>query len=354
MRIAQVAPLYESVPPRFYGGTERIVHFLTEELVRNGHDVTLFASGDSETSAKLSVERERSLRLDDRPSDELAPHIAMIEHVAKRRREFDIVHFHIGFLHFPVSRRMRLPTLTTLHGRLDTPDLSPLFAEFPEMPLVSISDNQRLPLPKANWLRTVPHGLPTDLFPFTEKPAGYFAFLGRISHEKRVDRAIRIATTVGVPIRIAAKIDKCDREYFKEHVAALFRHPLVEYVGEIGESEKSEFLGNARALLFPVDWPEPFGLVMIEAMACGTPVIAFENGSVPEVIDNGVTGFVVTNMQQAIRAARQVGDLSRAKVRRTFERRFSARRMALEYVELYEKIAEVPPSNIAVERAPAA
>jgi glycosyltransferase involved in cell wall biosynthesis len=339
MRIAQVAPLYESVPPRNYGGTERIVHYLTEELVRQGHDVTLFASGDSMTSAKLIPQCERSLRTDVKCVDPLAEHLVMIERVGKMQHKFDVIHFHIDYMHFPTSRRLRLPQLTTLHGRLDIPSLRSVYDEFTDMKIVSISNSQRTPLPHANWLGTVHHGLPLNLLRYTEHPEGYFAFLGRISPEKRVDRAIHIATSLGVPLKIAAKIDRADRDYYNEHIAHLLDHPLVEYLGEIGEDRKSELLGNARALLFPIDWPEPFGLVMIEAMACGTPVIAMRCGSVPEVIDDGITGFVVDSVDDAVKAASNVSALSRARVREVFEQRFCSRRMTLAYVQLYRKIA---------------
>ncbi len=354
MRIAQVAPLFESVPPRLYGGTERIVHYLTEELVREGHEVTLFASADSRTSAKLSGMRSSAIRLEEGPVDSLAAHMAMIEQVTQRRREFDVIHFHTGYLHFSVARCMRLRALTTLHGRLDFADLRPIFAEFSDIPLAAISEAQRAPLPGANFIGTVHHGLPTDLLPYNPEPEGYFAFVGRFSPEKRADRAIAIATTLGVPIKLAAKIDRGDRAYFEERISPLLDHPLVEFVGEIGENDKAAFIGNARALLFPIDWPEPFGLVMIESMACGTPVIAFRMGAVPEVIENGVTGFVVTTMQEAILAARRVSELSRARIRKTFELRFSARRMMLDYLGLYSKVAGVQPSAIVHDRIPAA
>ncbi len=287
MRIAQVAPLYESVPPKYYGGTERIVSYLTEELVRQGHDVTLFASGDSVTAAQLVPACPSSLRLDRSCEDQLAHHVLMLEHVVQRAAEFDVLHFHVDYLHFPFSRRQPTPHVTTLHGRLDIPDLVPLYREFNGVPLVSISDAQREPLPWANWLATVYHGLPPDLYRFRGEPGGYLAFLGRISPEKRVDRAIEIAQRVRMPLRIAAKIDAVDQAYFEREIEPLLDDPLVEYVGEIGETEKDEFLGNAQALLFPIDWPEPFGLVMIEALACGTPVIAYRHGSVPEVLDDG-------------------------------------------------------------------
>jgi glycosyltransferase involved in cell wall biosynthesis len=342
MRIAQVAPLYESVPPQLYGGTERIVHYLTEELVALGHDVTLYAAGDSRTSAELVSVCPRSLRLDPGCIDSLAHHMTMLELLANKRREYDVIHFHIDYLHFLASRLLGLRQLTTLHGRLDLPDLQPLYDRFTDMPVVSISNAQRKPLPQANWIGTVLHGLPSDLLPYSAKSAGYFAFMGRISPEKRVDRAVHIATTLGVPLRIAAKIDKADREYYEAQIAPLFEHPLVEYIGEIGEEEKAAFVGGADALLFPIDWPEPFGLVMIEAMACGTPVVAFDHGSVREVLEDGVTGFIVNDMEAAVLAAQQARGLDRARVRQTFEQQFSARRMALDYVGLYEQALEQP------------
>jgi glycosyltransferase involved in cell wall biosynthesis len=336
VRIAQVAPLYESVPPKLYGGTERVVSYLTEELVRQGHDVTLFASGDSATSAHLVAPCARSLRLDPSAPDPIAQHILMLEQVAKNAPRFDVIHFHIDYLHYPLSRRQRVPQLTTLHGRLDLPHLPPLYEEFGEMPVVSISDAQRAPLLLARWLGTVPHGLPLDLYRYQPEPGRYLAFLGRISPEKRLDRAIEIARQVGIELRIAAKIDAADREYFREVIAPMLDGGYVEFVGEIGEHEKSAFLGDALALLFPIDWPEPFGLVMIEALACGTPVVAFPCGSVPEVIEDGHTGFLVKNVAEAAMAVEKARDLDRAECRRIFERRFSAGRMARDYVSLYE------------------
>lgn len=340
MRIAQIAPLYESVPPVAYGGTERVVHYLTEELVAMGHEVTLFASGDSRTRAELIPGCERALRLDPDCRDPLAHHMVMMGEVAKHRDRFDVFHFHIDYLHFLLSRLIKLPQLTTLHGRLDLPDLQSVYEHFHDMRVVSISDAQRQPLAVANWLATVPHGLPPDELTFSQTPADYFAFIGRISPEKRVDRAIEIATALGVPLKIAAKVDRADKEYHEREIEPLLANPLVEFIGEIGQREKAAFLGNARALLFPIDWPEPFGLVMIEAMACGTPVVAFRHGSVPEVIEHGVSGFIVDDMPAAIQAASRVGGLSRARVREAFERRFTARHMAENYVELYRRIAK--------------
>jgi glycosyltransferase involved in cell wall biosynthesis len=338
MRIAQVAPLYESVPPRYYGGTERIVSYLTEELVRLGHEVTLFASGDSQTKARLVAACPRSLRLDPECIDQLAHHIVMLERVQQRADEFDVIHFHVDYLHFPLSRRGDFANVTTLHGRLDIPDLVPLYEEYPDVPLISISDAQREPLPRVNWQATVYHGLPDDLYRYRPDAGTYLAFLGRISPEKRVDRAIEIAHQVGIPIRIAAKVDRVDRDYFDSVIEPMLHHPLVEFVGEIGEDDKDEFLGDAQALLFPIDWPEPFGLVMIEAMACGTPVIAYRNGSVPEVMEEGRTGFIVEDLDDAVEAARRVPQLSRARCREIFEQRFTAARMARDYVDVYERL----------------
>jgi glycosyltransferase involved in cell wall biosynthesis len=340
MRIAQVAPLSESVPPKYYGGTERVVSYLTEELVRQGHDVTLFASGDSETKARLLAMCRRSLRLDKHCIDELAHHLLMLERLLQRSDEFDIIHFHIDYLHYPLSRRQSFAHVTTLHGRLDMPDLVPLYREFHDVPVVSISDAQREPLHWANWQATIYHGLPDDLYRFRPTPGNYLAFLGRISPEKRVDRAIRIAREVGIPLRIAAKVDRIDKDYFESVVEPLLHDPLVEFVGEIGEGEKDEFLGNAQALLFPIDWPEPFGIVMIEAMACGTPVIAYRNGSVPEVMEEGRTGFIVEDLDDAVEAVRRLPTLSRARCREVFEQRFTVSRMTRHYVDLYERLIE--------------
>jgi len=339
MKIAQVAPLCERVPPRLYGGTERVVAFLTDELVRQGHDVTLFASGDSETRATLAPVCERAQRLDGGRRDFLAEHVLMVEQVAKRAGEFDMIHFHIAQLHFPIARRLATPHLTTLHGRLDLPELVPLYREYRELPLVSISDAQRHPLPHAGWVGTVHHGLPSDVLRFQPDPGGYLAFLGRISPEKRVDRAIAIAIAAGCRLRIAAKVDNVDREYFDREIRPLLDHPMIDFIGEIDETEKGAFLGGARALLFPIDWPEPFGLVQIEALACGTPVIAFRGGSVEEVLDSGVTGFIVDTVEEAVDAVRQLDRISRRTCREVFELRFSVRRMALDYVRIYKALA---------------
>jgi glycosyltransferase involved in cell wall biosynthesis len=340
MRIAQIAPLYESVPPRLYGGTERVVAYLTQELVRMGHEVTLFASGDSITSATLVAVVEHSLRLDPNCWDEMAPHVLQLERVMQMAGGFDVIHFNLPYVHFPIARRLPVPHVTTQHGRLDLPRMRPMFDEYDDLPFVAISDAQASVLPKANWFGTVHHGLPLDLHRFHPAPGDYFAFLGRISREKRPDRAIAIARALGVPLRIAAKIDKADMVYYRDEIAPLFDDPLIEFVGEIGERQKNQFLGGARALLFPIDWPEPFGLVMVEAMSCGTPVIAFGCGSVPELVDDGVTGFVVDDLDSAIRAAAEVGRLDRRLCRATFERRFSATRMARDYLAVYEDVVE--------------
>src|SRR5262245_762291 len=341
MKIAQVSPLYESVPPIQYGGTERVVSYLTEELVRQGHDVTLFASGDSVTDANLIACCPRSLRTDSHCIDPLVHHYLMLEKVSSLAKQFDLIHFHIDYLHFPLSRRSGVPQLSTLHGRLDIPDLALLYQEFREMPLVSISDAQRQPIPSAHWLGTVHHGLPEDLFSFHETPGDYLAFLGRISPEKRVDRAIEIAKRIQRPLKIAAKVDKADREYFVAIIRPLLDHPLVEFIVEIGGREKEEFLGNASVLLFPIDWPEPFGLVMIEAMACGTPVLAWRHGSVPEVIEDGVTGLIVDEIDDAVRAVEKLESFDRRLCRQAFEKRFTARRMAGDYVDFYEQVMEI-------------
>lgn len=349
MNIAQVSPLYESVPPKLYGGTERVVSYLTEELVRQGHRVTLFASGDSITSAELVPSCPRALRLDPECLDCLAHHFVMLEQVYRRAHEFDVIHFHVDYLHLPVSSRLRLPEVTTLHGRLDIPGLATLYTEFPDAPLVSISGAQRAPLRWCNWLATVYHGLPEDSYTLHEMPGNYLAFLGRISPEKRIDRAIELARRTGIPLKIAAKVDKADCEYFVREIRPLLDHPLVEYLGEIGEHEKNEFLGGARALVFLIDWPEPFGLAMIEAMACGTPVIACRRGSVPEVVDHGVTGFIVDDVDQAVHALDRVANVSRRGCRRRFEERFSVSRMARDYTGVYERVSAGHPLAIAAD-----
>ena len=340
MKIAQVAPLFESVPPQCYGGTERVVSYLTEELVRQGHQVTLFASGDSVTQAHLIAACPRALRLDEQCVDQLAQCMVLLEHVFRQAPTFDLLHFHIDYLHFPLSVRQRVPHVTTLHGRLDIPDLVPVYQTFPSMPVVSISDAQRIPLPGLQWQGTVYHGLPEDLYTFQDTPGSYLAFLGRISPEKGIEQAIAIARQAGMPLKIVAKIDQVDRAYFQSVVQPLLDDPLVEYLGEMGERDKNAFLGRAYALLFPIDWPEPFGLVMIEALACGTPVIAYGRGSVPEVVEDGVTGWIVAGRDDAIQAIAQVSTLSRRRCRQTFEERFSATQMTQDYLRIYQQLLE--------------
>jgi glycosyltransferase involved in cell wall biosynthesis len=343
MKIAQIAPLMESVPPRLYGGTERIVSYLTDELVRLGHDVTLFATADSITAAELVGCASTALRLDGNVRDPIPYYLLMLDRVRGLADQFDILHFHIDQFHFPLFRQMADRTVTTLHGRQDLPDLQPLYLGFSEMPLVSISDGQRRPISNANVIATVHHGIPTNLHKPNYNPrGGYVAFLGRISPEKRPERAILIARALGIPLKIAAKVDKVDEAYFREQIAPLLNDPGIEFIGEIDEHGKAEFLGEAQALLFPIDWPEPFGLVMIEAMACGTPVLAFRRGSVPEIIDQGVTGAVVDTMEEAVRMLPQVLALDRHAVRRRFEQRFSSARMANDYVALYRSLLKQP------------
>jgi glycosyltransferase involved in cell wall biosynthesis len=338
MRIAQISPLYESVPPKLYGGTERIVHYLTEELVRQGHHVTLFASGDSETSAELVPGWSHSLRLGN-VSDPLAHHLLMIEKVFQRLDDFDVVHSHIDYLPYPLVRRSPgAKFVSTLHGRLDLPELGPIYREYRDMPVISISDSQREPVPWANWQGTVHHGLPPNLYPFQAKPGSYLAFLGRISPEKRPDLAIRIAIRAGVPLKIAAKVDRPDQVYFRDHIKPLLSHPLIEFIGEIGEADKGRFLGEAMALLFPIDWPEPFGLVMIEAMACGTPVIAMRKGSVPEVIRHGVSGLIVCDEDDAVEAVARAAEWDRGCCRAQFEEYFTSERMAGDYLAIYARV----------------
>nr|USU33451.1 glycosyltransferase family 4 protein [Methylobacterium sp. OTU13CASTA1] len=339
MRIAQIAPLSEAVPPKFYGGTERVVSWITEELVRQGHDVTLFASGDSETSAKLAACTPEGLRLLGY-RDHTASHLAMLHHVHKRAHEFDVLHFHIDLLQYPMFEDLNHKCITTMHGRLDVPDFMPVYRTFTGMPLVSISDNQREPMPKnVNWASTIHHGLPAQNCPFyPEAKGGYLAFLGRISPEKRPDRAIEMAIRSGVKLKIAAKVDKADQDYWDEVIEPMIHHPLVEFIGEINEEQKKDFLGNALALAFPIDWPEPFGLVMIEAMSAGTPVIAFRNGSVPEVIADGISGVLCDSMDDAVAAVDTVKIMSRAGVRRHFETQFTAECMVRKYVAAYESL----------------
>ncbi|BAL07289.1 MULTISPECIES: glycosyltransferase family 4 protein [Bradyrhizobium] len=345
MRIAQIAPLFESVPPRLYGGTERVVSYLTEELVRQGHRVTLFASGDSITSAELVPCIPRALRLDPGVRDPLPHHMVMLDKVAERASEFDVLHFHIDYLHFPLFRFERGRALTTLHGRQDLADHMPFYRRFSDMPLVSISNAQRTPLSGANFVATVHHGLPLDLLtPNFQPRGGYLAFLGRISPEKRPDRAIAIARQAGLPLKIAAKVDKADEAYFRDVVAPMLKGPGIEFVGEICENAKSEFLGQAAGLLFPIDWPEPFGLVMIEAMACGTPVLAFRCGSVPEIVEEGVTGCIVSDVDRAVRAIPNLMALDRRTIRSRFEEHFSSARMAASYMRVYQKILRRHPA----------
>lgn len=344
MKIAQISPLYESVPPRLYGGTERVVAHLCDALVEAGHEVTLFAAADANTRATLAPMRDQAIRLDDSAfksgTANLAAHLGMMHEVRSRAGEFDLLHFHVDLLHFPFFEDLADRTLTTLHGRLDHKDMAPAYKRWSRYPLASISNHQRRPLPLARWLGTVYHGLPLDLYPFVAAPAGgYLAFLGRISPEKRADRAIEIARRAGLPLKIAAKVDDADRDYFHETIEPLLDAPGVEFLGEVGEAQKAELLGNALALLFPIDWPEPFGLVMIEAMACGTPVIGWNCGSVPEVLDEGVTGAVVDSIDAAVAAVEDVRAFDRERVRTVFERRFSAAAMAHDYLDLYARLA---------------
>ncbi len=352
MKIAQVTPLYEAVPPRLYGGTERVVAHLTDALVDLGHEVTLFASADARTRARLVPVRDQAIRLDPAPlKSDLAAHLSQLAEVRARAREFDVIHFHTDMIHFPYFDGMAEHTVTTLHGRLDLKDLPGVYQHWPQFPLVSISDDQRRPLPCANWAATVHHGMDADLYRFNPKGQGYLAFLGRISPEKRPDRAIAIAKRVGMKLKIAAKVDAADQAYFEEVIEPLLHDPLIEFVGEIGDDQKSAFLGGADALLFPIDWPEPFGLVMIEAMACGTPVIAYACGSVPEVIEDGLTGFIVRDDDQAVAAVGRLAELDRASVRGRFEERFSAKAMALRYTDLYARLgsAQAAVARLAAE-----
>jgi glycosyltransferase involved in cell wall biosynthesis len=340
MKIAQVAPLTEAVPPKLYGGTERVVAYLTDALVELGHDVTLFASGDSNTKAKLDAIWPRALRLDPSVKDYFVPLFMELERVGRRAHEFDVIHAHLDYFGYPLLRGLGVPSITTLHGRLDLPELQPLYGVYGDMPVVSISDSQRAPLPQANYIATVLHGLPQDLLQKGPGTGGYLAFLGRISPEKAPDAAIRIAAKAGMKIKIAAKVDKVDEEYYKTTVEPLLPQGDIEFIGEIAEHQKSEFLGNAAALVFPIAWREPFGLVMIEAMACGTPVIAFNNGSVPEVLEDGLTGFIVDDEEQAIAAVAKIGSLDRDRIRAEFDRRFTAHHMARNYLKLYSRLAK--------------
>ncbi|MBN9014319.1 MAG: glycosyltransferase family 4 protein [Rhizobiales bacterium] len=342
MRIAQIAPLTEAVPPRLYGGTERVVHWLTEELVALGHDVTLFASGDSHTSARLEPAWPKALRLDGSVRDPNALHMVMLERVRRKcdNGEFDFLHLHLDYYPFSLFSRQPTPFLTTLHGRLDLPEHQPVFSTFSSIPVISISNAQRRPVPHARWLRTIHHGLPEKLLTPQPVRPGYLAVLGRIAPEKGVDRAISIAIRCGIPLKIAAKIDRADEEYYHERIRPMMNHPLVEYIGEISDHEKSDFLSGAIGLMVPIDWPEPFGLVMIEAMACGTPVIAFNRGSVPEIVNDGRTGFVVEDDTSAVAAVDRLETLDRADIRKEFEKRFTARRMALDYLEAYRELMD--------------
>ncbi|MCW8307102.1 glycosyltransferase family 4 protein [Acidiphilium sp. PA] len=343
MRIAQIAPLTEAVPPKLYGGTERVVSFLTEELVAMGHDVTLFASGDSVTRAKLEAVWPRALRLDPTIRDFMGPHVLLMERVRQMAHEFDVLHFHMDYWPASLFSRQGVPFVTTLHGRLDLPELRPIFAGLPPMNVVSISDNQRLPLPEANFIATIHHGLPEYLLTPRPMAQEYVGFLGRICPEKRPDRAIRIARAAGINLRLAAKVDRADIDYHESTIKPMLG-PDADLIGEIDDRNKPEFLSGAKALLMPIDWPEPFGLVMIEAMACGTPVIAYGHGSVPEIIEDGVTGFIVDSEEEAVAALRRIGDLSRTRIRAEFERRFTARRMAEDYLDTYERLM-VPKSD---------
>jgi len=338
MKIAQIAPLYESVPPRFYGGTERVVSYLTEELVAQGHEVTLFASGDSQTSARLIPACRRALRLDGGYVDAIACHFLMLQNVMDHADEFDVLHFHCDYLHFPFTKNSVVPHLTTLHGRLNIPEVAALHYAFPGTPLVSISLSQRRPVAQANWIGNVYHGLPAPARPMGQGEKNYLAFVGRIAREKRVDRAIEIAIRSGRQLKIAAKVDSSDREYYQREIKHLLNHPSVDFVGEISEEKKADFLGAAYAQIFPIDWPEPFGLCMIEAMSCGTPTIAFNCGSVSEVLQEGVTGLIVNSVEEAVAAVPKIARLSRFACRREFEKRFLASRMAEEYTRLYEAL----------------
>ena len=342
MRIAQIAPLFEAVPPKLYGGTERVVSSLTEALVAMGHDVTLFASGDSETSAKLDAPWPRALRLDPDVKDWVATYNLLVEYVYRKKDAFDILHFHIDYFPNSLFVRQNVPFLTTLHGRLDLPEFAAIYRMFPDVPLVSISNSQRKPVPDIGWVATVLHGMPQNLLrPVPNGGQGdYFAFLGRISPEKGIERAIQIAGACGVKLKVAAKVDKADAEYFKASVEPLLAHAHVEFIGEINDAQKPEFLGNAKATLFAIDWPEPFGLVMIESMACGTPLIAMRRGSVPEVMDDGVTGFVVDNVEEAIAACGRIGELDRGKIREVFDRRWTSQRMAGDYLKIYQTLID--------------
>jgi glycosyltransferase involved in cell wall biosynthesis len=340
MRIAQVSPLFESVPPKAYGGTERVVSYLTEELVERGHEVTLFASGDSKTRARLISSCPVSLRLSNNCKNELMNHVVQLQMVQDRLQEFDVIHYHTDYFHYPLSKLNRSVHLTTLHGRLDIPDLQHLYNTFQKIPLVSISDSQRKPLPQANWINTVYHGLPKHLYSFHERKGEYFAFLGRICPEKGVERSIELAKRTGIPLKMAAKVDEADKEYYERIIKPQLNHPLIEYIGEIGEKEKNEFLGKAICTLFLIDWPEPFGLVMIESMACGTPVLACGSGSVPEIIDNGITGCMISSIDQVDKAVHEILKINRRDCRDKFEERFSVQRMTTDYLKTFHQLVE--------------
>jgi len=354
MRVAQVAPLYESVPPKLYGGTERVVANLSDALVDLGHEVTLFSSADAQTRARLVPVRDQAIRLDPAPlKSDMAAHMTMLSEVRRQRSRFDVIHFHVDMLHFPFFEEMATKTLTTIHGRLDLKDLPEVYRRWSRFPLVSISNSQRIDLPFAHWVGTVHHGIPEDMFEFNRSPRGYLAFLGRISPEKGPDRAIAIAKRLGMPLKIAAKVDAADARYFTEQIEPLLDHPLIEFIGEIGDGQKSQFLGGAEALIFPIRWPEPFGLVMIEAMACGTPVVGYDCGSAPEVVEPGVTGFLVNDEEEAVAAVPRARLLDRREIRRRFERRFSAHVMARGYLDLYaDQLARRPyASDLAADTA---
>jgi glycosyltransferase involved in cell wall biosynthesis len=345
MKIAQVSPIFESVPPKRYGGTERVIAYLTDALVRLGHEVTLFASGDSSTLARLVSATPVSIRPSPKDWSWMAWHAIQMDLVAQAAHEFDVIHFHTDYQHFPLAKQLHIPHLTTMHGRQDLSWLAPLYAHFSGMPLVSISNSQRAPMPQANWIGTVYHGLPPDLYSGNEAPGEYLLFVGRISPEKRIDRAVEIAQRCGMQLRVAAKIDEMDEAYFNDKIRPLFDLPFVEYVGEVGEQQKRVLLEGATALLFPIDWPEPFGLVMIEALASGTPVIAWRNGAIPEIVEHGVTGFIVDNVDEAVDAARRIDKIDRRACRAAFERRFTASAMANGYLRLYDKVLSDPSQS---------
>ncbi|HZS11855.1 MAG TPA: glycosyltransferase family 4 protein [Nitrospirales bacterium] len=349
MKIAQVAPLWESVPPKLYGGTERVVSYITEELVRQGHDVTLFASGDSITAARLESVAPQALRLNTGIFNRDAPQVLQLERAFGSARDFDVIHSHLDFMGFPLQRRISVPSVTTLHGRLDLPELVPIFREFMDCPVVSISNAQRTPLPWVNWAGVVHHGLPPHLYSFHAEPGKYLAFLGRISPEKRPDQAIEIAKRVGIPLKIAAKVDPADRAYFEAAIEPLMHHPLIEYVGEITDAEKDDFIGNALALVCPYDWPEPFGIVFIEALACGTPILAYRRGSIPEIVEDGLTGYITENVDEMAEAVERLGGINRARCRQSFDERFTAERMVRDYVRIYEELIAEQKGELAAE-----